>query len=93
MLHPFEKWTIDFVGPIKPQGKIGAQYIITTTEYLTYWVEAQLVKDYMTATTVNFLFEHVLTQFGCPKILSSDCGTHFLSESISVLTEDLQVYH
>lgn len=39
-LQPFEKWVIDFVRPIKPQGKTGARYIITTTEYLTRWVEA-----------------------------------------------------
>ena len=41
MLHPFEKWAIDFVGPIQPQGKkTGARYIITVTEYLTRWAEA-----------------------------------------------------
>eukprot|EP00253_Pinus_taeda_P003655 PITA_03655 len=35
-LQPFEKWAIDFVDPIQPEGKkTGAQYIITTTEYLT----------------------------------------------------------
>lgn len=38
-LHPFEKWAIDFVGPIKHQGKIGARYIIIAIEYLTHWVE------------------------------------------------------
>ena len=40
MLQPFEKWAIDFVGPIQPQGKTGVRYIITTMEYLTHWVEA-----------------------------------------------------
>jgi len=39
-LQPFEKWAIDFLRPIKPQGKMGAQYIITVIEYLTCWVEA-----------------------------------------------------
>eukprot|EP00253_Pinus_taeda_P018727 PITA_18727 len=33
---------MDFVGPIKPQGKTSARYIITATEYLTHWAEAQL---------------------------------------------------
>ena len=60
-LQPFEKWEIDFVGPIKPQGKTGAHHIITVMEYLTQWVEAQLVKDCTTATTENFLFENALT--------------------------------
>jgi len=55
-LQPFEKWAIDFVGPIKPQGKIGARYIITAIEYLTRWAEAQLVKDFTVAMAAKFLF-------------------------------------
>lgn len=61
MLQPFQKWAIDFVGPIKPQGKIGARYIIIVIEYPTHWAEAQLVKDCTTMTAAKFLFEHVLT--------------------------------
>lgn len=60
-LEPFEKWVIYFVGPIKTQGKMGARYIITTTEYLTHWAEAQLVKEYRALMAAIFLFEHVLT--------------------------------
>jgi len=60
-LQPFEKWAIDFVGPIQLQGKIGARYIITVTKYLTCWAEAQPVKDCMGMTFVKFLLEHVLT--------------------------------
>eukprot|EP00253_Pinus_taeda_P023818 PITA_23818 len=67
-LQPFEKWVIDFVGPIQSQGKkMGARYIITATVYLTRWVEAKPVKDCTGVTTTKFLFEYVLTRFGCPK--------------------------
>lgn len=94
MLQPFEKWEIDFAGPIQPQGKkTRARYIITATEYLTLWAEAQLVKDCTGATAAKFLFEYVLTRFRCPKILMSDRGTHFLNETISTLTKEFQVYH
>eukprot|EP00253_Pinus_taeda_P003223 PITA_03223 len=92
-LQPFEKWEIDFVGPITPPGKTGACYIITATEYLTQWVEAQAIKDFTTATTVKFLFKNVLTWFGCPKILMRDHGKHFLNETISALIEEFQIYH
>ena len=61
MLQPFEKWLINFVGPIQPQGRMGARYIITAKEYLTHWVEAQPVKDCIGVTTEKFLFDHVLT--------------------------------
>ena len=92
-LQLFEKWVIDFLEPIKPQGKMGAHYIITVTEYLTRWAKAQPVKDCTTATAAKFLFENVLTRFGCPKILMSHYSTHFLKETISALTEEFQVYH
>jgi len=93
-LQPFEKWAIDFVGPIQPPGKkTGARYIITATEYLTRWVQAQPVKDCTGVTTTKFLFEYVFTRFWWPKILMSDSGMHFLNEMINALTEEFQVYH
>lgn len=94
LLQPFEKWAIDFVGLIQPpRKKTGAQYIITAMKCLTRWVEAQPMMDCIGETIVNFLFEYVLTRFGCLKILMRDCGTHFLNEMISALTEEFQVYH
>lgn len=93
MLQSFEKWAIEFVGPITPQGKMGAHYIITATEYLTRWVEAHPVKGCMATTTMKFLLENMLTRFGCPNILMSDRGTHFLNETISALIEEFQIYH
>lgn len=90
----FNKWTIDLVGPIQPPGKKkDAVYIITVMEYSTRWEKAQPVKDCSIATAAKFLFDYVLTRFGCPKILMSDRGTHFLNETIVMIPEEFQVYH
>ena len=86
-LQAFDKWVVDFVGPISPPGKrTSACYIITMTYYLTRGDEAALVKECTTMIVVNFLFENVVTIFGCPKILLSDQGTRFVNKMIVELT-------
>ena len=93
-LHPFKKWAIDFVGPIQPlRKKMGVRYIITATKYLTRWEKMQPVKDCIGEKIAQFQFEYVLTRFGCPNILMSDCSTHFLNETINAMMEEFQVYH
>ena len=93
-LQAFDKWVVDFLGPISPPGKrIGARYIITTTDYLTRCVEAAPVKDYTIATAVKFLFENVVTRFGCFKIFLRDQGTHFVNKMIDELTIEFHIHH
>jgi len=88
-LRAFDKWYLDFLGPFNPPGKrIRSHYIITMTKYLTRWVEAVFVKDCAAAMATQFLFEHVLTRFGCPKILMSYQGSHFVNHTILALTKE-----
>ena len=93
-LQAFDKWAIEFVGPINLPTKItGERYIITVTEYMTRWAEATPMKDCNTETTTHFLFEQVITRFGCPRVLMSDQGTHFINNTIKDMTKYFEVHH
>jgi transposase InsO family protein len=93
-LQVFDKWAIDFVGPINSLAKrTRARYIIIATEYLTRWAEATPVKGCSAKTTTHFLFEQVITRFGCPRILMNNQGTHFINNTIKAMTEEFEVHH
>jgi hypothetical protein len=92
-LQEFDKWAIEFVGPINPPAKrMGARYIITMMKYLTRWAKAAPVKYCSAETTTHFLFEQVITRFGCPIILMSDQGMHFINNTIRAMLEEFEVH-
>ena len=87
-LAPFEKWGIDFVGPIQPVTRYTKnRYILVATDYATKWVEAVALRKNDAKVTARFLFDNIITRFGCPLELVSDRGSHFLNSTIEALTE------
>jgi transposase InsO family protein len=85
---------VDFIGSINPTTKHSkARYIITKIDYLTCWAEASVVQDCLTDIAARFIFENIITQFGCPRSLTSDQGAHFISSTIENLTTEFLIQH
>ena len=91
---PFEKWGIDFVGPIAPASQYGQKrYILVATNYVTKWAEAAAMKTDNANIVATFLYENIITHFGCPKELVSDRGTRFINSTIAALIAKYEIKH
>jgi hypothetical protein len=88
------KWGLDFIGPIKPVGRlIGNIHILVTTDYATKWVKAKAFKTNIVVVTSRFLYDYILTIFGCPLTIVIDQGVHFINDIIRHLTEHFLLKH
>eukprot|EP00253_Pinus_taeda_P006733 PITA_06733 len=63
---PFDKWGMDFIGPIDPPSK-QEQYIIVCTDYLTKWAKTKEINAATEEKVVEFLRENVFYKFGYPR--------------------------
>ena len=92
-LVPFEKWGIDYVGPVHSNSSRGMAYIVVATEYLTKWAEAKVVKTNTAVHAATFMYENIILRFGCPKILVNDRRLHFLNELFEEMTIKFCINH
>lgn len=71
LIEPFEKWALDFVGPINPPSK-QKKYILVCTDYVTKWVESKALPFSNEGSVVNFIFEDIFTRFGVTREIVTD---------------------
>jgi hypothetical protein len=90
----FQKWGLDFIGPIKHARKMSSnQYILIATNYATKWVEARTLCTNTITIITKFLYEHIFTRFGCPLTLVTNQGTHFIKYAIKHLIDHFIFRH
>jgi hypothetical protein len=85
--EPFQKWGLDFIGHVKLASSMsGNQFIMVAINYATKWAEAQAPLTNTTTITAKFLYEHILTKFGCLLTIVTDQSIHFINDAIKYLT-------
>ena len=90
--QPFERLGMDIVGPL-PETRKGNKYMVVATEYLTKWPEARAIPDAKAASVVSFFYEDIISRHGCPKILLTDQGTHFVNQMLDELCLVMGIKH
>jgi len=89
ILEPFERWVLDFVGPINPPSNQRV-YILVCIDYMTKWVEVKALIKANEKSVLTFLFEEIFVRFGVPRELITDGGPPFNSHNFKDM---LQKYH
>jgi hypothetical protein len=91
VLEPFERWAMDFVGPINPPSNKKV-YILVCTDYMTKWVEAKALIRASEEVVLAFLFENIFVRFGIPRELVTDGGPPFTSHNFEALLSNIMFY-
>ena len=81
---------IDFIGPFSTPGRqTGERYIITMVECVTKWEEVVRIETFSSEIDAKFIYENIVTIFGCPLTLISDQGSHFVNKTVTTLTKNI----
>src|SRR6266496_4338587 len=75
---PFQRIGIDIVGSLMITKK-GNRYIVTAMDYFTKWLIVKAIKEATAKTVSKFIYEKIICEPGCPQVLQSDRGTHFIN--------------
>jgi hypothetical protein len=74
---PFQQWGLDFVGEFKDNSSNSYRWILTTTDYFTWWVESIPTNKTTEEVVMNFLEERIITIFGVPSKITTDNSKAF----------------
>ncbi|GJV45738.1 reverse transcriptase domain-containing protein [Tanacetum coccineum] len=86
----FDVWGINFMGPF-PSSR-GNKYILVAVDYLSKWVEAKALPTNDARVVVKFL-KSLFAQFGTPRAIISDRGTHFCNDKFAKVMYKYGVIH
>jgi transposase InsO family protein len=90
--RPFEKWAIDFVGPLPTASHQLQKWILTAIDFATGWPVAKAVEEATDEVVADFLFE-IYCQYGAFQELLSDNGANLTSKIVEYYLRKIKVKH
>ena len=71
----------------------GKEYILLAVDYVSKWVEVILKRTNNHRVVNKFIFSNIFSQFGCPRVIISDGGSHFTKSHFRILLKIYGVHH
>ncbi|XP_075104632.1 uncharacterized protein LOC142178810 [Nicotiana tabacum] len=87
----FDVCGIDFMGSFV--SSYNNKYILVAVDYVSKWVEAIALPTNDAKGVIDFLRKNIVTQFGTPREIISDGGTHFCNRDFAKLLEKYGIRH
>jgi hypothetical protein len=92
--EPFMKWGVDFMRLIKLVRRYTRnKYIVLAIDYAIKCVEAKTLRNNTIGVIAKKLYECILTRFGCPLIIVTNHGVHFINDVIKYVTNHFLMKH
>ena len=90
---PWQRVSIDLVGPFKQLSSKGNKYILTAKCCFTKWIEAVAIPNKKAETVGKTLFDNIFSRMGMPQQLHSDQGKEFMDQSFNFMCRSLGILH
>jgi len=79
------------MGPFPPSHN--NLYIFVVVDYVSKWVKAIASPTNDSKVVLKFLKKNIFTQFGTPRALLNDNGTHFYNKHLESLLKKYGIFH
>ena len=74
-----------------PHSLGGKRYVLMATDYFTKWVTAEAYTIVNQSDTINFVWKHLICQFGIPRELVADNGTQLQNNKLKAFCDTYSV--
>ena len=89
--YPFQRLSIDFVGPFPPSHPNRFQYLLTIKDTFTRWIEAFPMKNATAANVIKILQNEIFARYGKCETIHSDRGTQFTGKMLQDMGAALNI--